>query len=121
MLLTHSIQAIGFSFADYDMNAYPPSKDLGLYKACQIFQDKDATSMEKVKNFFQLLKEDPEESEEYPDSPGDEDKDCFDLSTFLPDGENARIATSDWSGSGGGNDGKMWDFQLCSTLVDGSK
>ena len=21
-------------------------------------------------------------------------------------------------GSGGGNDGKMWDFQLCTTLVD---
>ena len=74
--------------------------------------------MEKVKNFFQLLKEDPEESVEYPDTPGNEDRDCFDLSTFLPDGENARIATSDWSGSGGGNDGKMWDFQLCTTLVD---
>ncbi len=46
------------------------------------------------------------------------DDDCFDLSVFLPDGENARITMSDWSGSGGGNDGKMWDFQLCTMYVD---
>jgi hypothetical protein len=110
--------AIGFSFADFDMDAYPPSEELGLHKACRVFQDEEAATMEKVKNFFRLLGEDPEAAKEYPDRPGDEDRDCFDLSVFLPDGENARIATSDWSGSGGGNDGKMWDFQLCTTLVD---
>ncbi|KAL7538230.1 hypothetical protein ACHAXR_010625 [Thalassiosira sp. AJA248-18] len=112
------MMAIGFSFADFDMDAYPPGPDLGLYKACKIFQMEDATPMEKVRNFFQLMAEDPDMSEEYPDRPGDEDKDCFDLSVFLPDGDNARITTSDWSGSGGGIDGKMWDFQLCHTLVD---
>ena len=32
--------------------------------------------------------------------------------------KSARITTSDWSGSGGGNDGKMWDFQLCTMYVD---
>lgn len=93
-----------YCFSSFDhKDAYPPGPDLGLYKACQIFQDEDATSMEKVRNFFQLLRDDPEISAEYPDHPGDEDRDCFDLSTFLPDGENARITTSDWSGSGGGN------------------
>jgi len=112
------MMAIGFSFADYDMDAYPPSEELGLYKACQVYQDETLSSMEKVADFFQLLKEDAEEEEEYPGLIADEDRDCFDLSIFLPDGDNPRIATSDWSGSGGGNDGKMWDFQLCTTLID---
>lgn len=112
------IMAVGFSFADFDMNAYPPGPDLGLYKACQVFQDEGST-MEKMANFFQLLKDGTEEEEE--ESPGllgEESNDCFDLSVFLPDGENSRIATSDWSGSGSGNDGMMWDFQLCTTLID---
>lgn len=112
------MMAVGFSFADYDMGAYPPGPDLGLYKACQVFQKEGPTPLKKMANFFQLLKEDTEEEEEYPDLVADEDRNCFDLSIFLPDGDNPRIPTSDWSGSGGGNDGKMWDFQLCSTLVD---
>jgi len=113
------MMAVAFSFADYDMDAYPPGPDLGLYKACQVFQDDETTSWEKMANFFQLLSDDAQEESEYPGLVGDDDRDCFDLSIFLPDGPNARIATSDWSGSGGGNDGKMWDFQLCTTLVDG--
>ena len=100
------------------MDAYPPGPELGLYKACQVFQDDESETLEKIANFFQLLKDDAEWEEEYPALLDEEDKDCFDLSSFLPDGENARIATSDWSGSGDGNDDKMWDFQLCTTLVD---
>ncbi|KAL9186163.1 hypothetical protein ACHAXT_005401 [Thalassiosira profunda] len=109
------MMSVGFSFADYDMDAYPPGKDLGLYRACQVFQDKDATSLEKVANFFQLSKV-IEDGEEFRRRLTDK-RDCFDLSIFLPDGKNARITTSDWSGAGGGNDGKMWDFQLCTTLI----
>jgi len=112
------MMAVGFSFANYDMEAYPPGKDLGIYKACQVFQDDKFSSMEKVSNFFRLLEGDAEEEGEHPRLGGDEDRECFDMSIFLPDGDNARVETSDWSGSGGGNDGKMWDFQLCTTLVD---
>jgi hypothetical protein len=96
------MMAIGFTFADYDMEAYPPSKDLELYKACQVFQDVATTSsLIKVSNFFQLLREVGDEE----DFPGLKDRDCFNLSVFLPDGENPRIATSDWTGAGAGNDG----------------
>jgi hypothetical protein len=102
------MMAIGFSFADYDMDAYPPGKDLGLYKACRVFQHKKSSSMEKVAKFFELLGTDTEFEQEYPTLVGEEEVPCFDLSVFLPDGENSRIATSDWSGSGGGNDGTMW-------------
>eukprot|EP00580_Thalassiosira_gravida_P006093 CAMPEP_0201631238 /NCGR_PEP_ID=MMETSP0493-20130528/5284_1 /ASSEMBLY_ACC=CAM_ASM_000838 /TAXON_ID=420259 /ORGANISM="Thalassiosira gravida, Strain GMp14c1" /LENGTH=574 /DNA_ID=CAMNT_0048102541 /DNA_START=159 /DNA_END=1883 /DNA_ORIENTATION=+ len=112
------MMAIAFSFANYDMEAYPPSEELGLYKACQVFQNDSTSPMDKVANFFRLMEGDVEEEEAYPDLAAEESRDCFDLSIFLPDGNNPRIATSDWSGSGGGNDGKMWDFQLCTTLVD---
>ncbi|KAL7520276.1 hypothetical protein ACHAWX_005008 [Stephanocyclus meneghinianus] len=112
------MMAVGFSFADYDMDAYPPGKDLGLYKACQVFQHKNHEPLEKMAKFFELVGLDAEFEEEYPSLVGEEAIPCFDLSIFLPDGENARITTSDWSGSGGGNDGKMWDFQLCTTVID---
>jgi len=112
------MMAIGFTFADYDMDAYPPGPDTSLYKACKFFQSESDEALSKVANFFQFLSEDPAQEEGYPGLVGEEDKACFDLDVFLPDGENARIATSDWSGSGGGNDGKMWDFQLCTTLID---
>ncbi|KAL3757170.1 hypothetical protein ACHAWU_004602 [Discostella pseudostelligera] len=113
------MMAVGFTFADYDMDAYPPGPDLGLYKACQVFQDEQTVSaLEKVANFFQLSNEDDEAGGEVGEKEVDDDNGCFDLSTFLPDGDNPRIATSDWSGSGAGSDGKMWDFQLCTTLID---
>lgn len=112
------MMAIGFTFADYDMDAYPPGTNTSLYRACKIFQKEGDSPLTKVANFFQFLSDDPAQEGEYPSLAGEEDKECFDLDVFLPDGENARIATSDWSGSGGGNDGKMWDFQLCTTLID---
>lgn len=109
------MSAVGFTFADFDSGFYPPGKELGLYKACQVFMDDKLTPLDKVGKFFQVFKE--EEGGETPFT-GDDSLDCFDMSVFLPDGENARITTSDWSGSGGGNDGKMWDFQLCTTVID---
>mmetsp|Transcript_21216 Transcript_21216/g.44553 ORF Transcript_21216/g.44553 Transcript_21216/m.44553 type:complete len:559 (+) Transcript_21216:121-1797(+) len=114
------MMAVGFTFADYDMDAYPPGPDLGMYKACQIFQNDKLSPLKKLGKFFHMIEEDPEEQSEFPSMTNDDDltHDCFDLSVFLPDGDNARITTSDWSGSGGGNDGKSWDFQLCTLVVD---
>ena len=102
----------GYSFADFDMDAYPPGPDLGLYKACVTFQEEELASLEKVGKFFLLVKDGQEKADDVADD------DCFNLSVFLPNGENARITTSDWSGSSGGNDGMTWDFQLCTMYVD---
>ena len=112
------MMAVGFSFADYDMDAYPPGKDTGLYKGCQVFQHKHGSPLQKVGKFFALVGTNEEFEKEYPQLIGQEETPCFDLSIFLPDGENARVTTSDWSGSGGGNDGHKWDFQLCTLVVD---
>jgi lysosomal Pro-X carboxypeptidase len=109
------MSAVGFTFADFDSGYYPPGPDMGLRKACNVFQDTATTPLEKIGRFFRIYEE--EEGGETP-FVGEGGGDCFDLSVFLPDGDNARITTSDWSGSGGGNDGKMWDFQLCTTVID---
>ena len=112
------MMAIGFSFADYDMDAYPPGKDTGIYKGCQIFQHSHGSPLQKIGKFFALIGTNEEFEKEYPQLIGEEETACFDLSAFLPDGENARVTTSDWSGSGGGNDGHKWDFQLCTLIID---
>ena len=58
----------------------PPRADLGLYKACGVFQDEELTSLEKVGKIFLLVKEEGQE-EEAPDdtTDDDDDDDCFDL------------------------------------------
>ncbi|EED90887.1 hypothetical protein THAPSDRAFT_29166 [Thalassiosira pseudonana CCMP1335] len=79
------MMAIGFSFADYDMDAYPPGKDLGLYKACRVFQHNKSSSMEKVAKFFELLGTDTEFEREYPTLVGEEEVPDFQLCTTLVD------------------------------------
>eukprot|EP00956_Cyclotella_meneghiniana_P005150 scaffold6417_cov87-Cyclotella_meneghiniana.AAC.4 len=49
--------------------------------------------LEKVGKFFALVGTNEEFEEEYPQLIGEEEIPCFDLSIFLPDGENARITT----------------------------
>jgi lysosomal Pro-X carboxypeptidase len=87
--------SVTYSFANYDMDAYPPGKDLVMYKACQVFQKKGASSVEKLEKFFKF------DSTDYQSEA--DDGSCFDLSAAL---------------SGSGNDGKMWDFQLCTTQIN---
>jgi lysosomal Pro-X carboxypeptidase len=87
--------SVTYSFANYDMDAYPPGKDLVMYKACQVFQKKGASSVEKLEKFFKF------DSTDYQSEA--DDGSCFDLSAAL---------------SGSGNDDKMWDFQLCTTQIN---
>jgi hypothetical protein len=107
---THFLTCITNNFISClaeDMDFYPPSKDTQMFKGCQIFQNKRHKPLEKVGKFFELVGLDPEFEEEYPTLVGEEETPCFDISIFLPDGKHARVTTSDWSGSGGGNDGKV--------------
>ncbi|KAL7512616.1 hypothetical protein ACHAXN_009647 [Cyclotella atomus] len=82
--------SVTYSFAGYDMDDYPPSKDLMLYKACQVFQkgeEEGTDSLETLKKFFKFS----------------DGGDCFDLSEEM---------------EGSNNDDKMWDFQVCTWLVN---
>lgn len=101
------IQLIAVTFADLNMFNYnkDPSRT-ELAKRCRLFQDKSLNSYEKLAVFWTKLS----------DNPGQKGS-CFDLSSQLPDGPNARISGADWSGVGPGSDGMMFDFQCCTLLT----
>ena len=79
-----------------------------------IFQDKKSSSaLEKIANFFQSSNEDEKAEVENQSAAGDT---CFDVSILLTDNDGTDNATSfEWSDV---VDGNMWDFQLCTTLID---
>ena len=87
------MMSVTYAFANYDMDAYPPGKDLMLYKACQVFQDRNDDSLATLKKYFEF------DGDNYPTS----DASCLDLSAAL---------------EGNGNDDRMWDFQVCTSLVN---
>jgi Serine carboxypeptidase S28 len=88
-------------FADDNMGYYPPVETNELPRACKIFQDDTATSLERVGNFLRMRK-------------GSEK--CFDLMTELPPGPDGHISASDWSGVADGPAGWMWDFLSCELI-----
>ena len=87
------MMSVTFAFANYDMDAYPPGEDLMLYKACQVFQHGKNDSLATLKKYFEF------DGDNYPTS----DASCVDLSAAL---------------EGNGNDDRMWDFQVCTSLVN---
>lgn len=98
-------------FADFNMGFYPPGPYTELAQGCKIFQDDSLPPMKRYANFFLLRAE----VEGY--YKGDEEPDCFDLNWEIPNGPNARVRGSDNSGTGGGYDGEMWEFQCCKDLI----
>ncbi|GAX29234.1 dipeptidyl-peptidase II [Fistulifera solaris] len=94
-------------FADFNMFSYPPGPQTPNVMACNVFQNDNLTPLEKIQGFFELRG-----LVEY-----GETVECFDLGLELPTGPNARIMGSDWSGSGGGKTGEIWEFQCCKDLI----
>ena len=89
-LKENTMLSVTYSFANYDMDAYPPGKDLMMYKACQVFQN-GGDSLETMKNFFK-----------FSNSENKDDGSCVPL-----------FETEESE-----NDDKMWDFQVCASLVN---
>mmetsp|Transcript_8716 Transcript_8716/g.17994 ORF Transcript_8716/g.17994 Transcript_8716/m.17994 type:complete len:491 (-) Transcript_8716:51-1523(-) len=95
---------VAYTFAGLNMANYPPNDETELHEVCKSFTDPDSDWAEKLNFLFGTVNE-------------DEDA-CFDLHSQLPAGDKATISSGDWSGVGTGADGKMWDFQTCSLLVE---
>lgn len=94
-------------FADFNMFSYPPGPQTPNVMACNVFQNTSISPLEKIQRFFELRG-----LVEYGQT-----VECFDLGLELPTGPNARIMGSDWSGSGGGKTGEIWEFQCCKDLI----
>ena len=107
LLSEEAMMIVEYTFADWNMDYYPPNEDTGLFWICQhVFQHEKKTSFEKMAEFWYHLEDNI-----------DVDMPCFDMSSQLPDGPKATISGSDWSGVGPGYDGYMFDFHCCSTLT----
>jgi GNAT superfamily N-acetyltransferase len=100
------MQIVADTFADLNMDNYPPSNLTDLAQVCHIFQNESLDSFGKLAQLWARL--------EFNIDPA---LSCFNMSSQLPDGPNATISGSDWSGLGPGPTGKMWDFQCCTTLT----
>mmetsp|Transcript_39287 Transcript_39287/g.57798 ORF Transcript_39287/g.57798 Transcript_39287/m.57798 type:complete len:525 (-) Transcript_39287:244-1818(-) len=101
------MMVIGYTFANYNMQNYPPSQDTMLAKSCQLFQDSSLNSFQKVATFLSSVEQQNTTA-----------ANCFNMKSQLPAGDNATITSGDWSGVGTAWNGHMWDFQTCSLLVE---
>jgi pimeloyl-ACP methyl ester carboxylesterase len=115
-----------YSFADYDMDYYPPGPDTGLSKICKLFQNPKLNSLDTMKSFFHSLLLQEVEEEDGCDmatvecTPKQERKEvrketggrnCFDISSQLgSDDDTEEEEDTD-------DDGKMWNFQTCTNLI----
>lgn len=102
----------GDSFADLNMDYYPPGNSTTLAQACHIFQNEKLDSYQRLGAFYKTLMDDDDYT-----SLDKKDADCFDLHSQMPAGPRSTVSTADWSGAGPGETGRSWEFQLCSQLV----
>lgn len=103
--LEEILMMVGYTFANHNMAYYPPSKETRLYKACQIFDQRDRTPQQRLAEFLISSLAGPV-------------NDCVDMREQLPAGRKATISSGDWSGVGTGTSGESWDFQTCTLLVE---
>jgi hypothetical protein len=123
-LVEELMMVVGYTFANDNMAAYPPSYDTRLYQACSIFTSNRLASAAKVKTFLvNRLHRGNEESYgttttmSIPAAVTNEST-CWNMTSQLPSGSKATISSGDWSGVGTGPNGESWDFQTCTLLVE---
>eukprot|EP00977_Amphora_coffeiformis_P015215 scaffold4456_cov164-Amphora_coffeaeformis.AAC.2 len=102
------IMVIAEHFAENNMGFYPPGPERELVQGCHMFQQKDWSTHEKISAFLNMRTTTDTSSS----------SSCFDLVTELPPGPYGTISASDWSGTGGGHSGYMWDYQSCTLIPE---
>lgn len=102
-----------YSFADLNMQNYPPASDTGLAKACGALVARPTAQGLKafLVGYAGLAAASSGARAQAAPS-------CFNLSTQLPAGHLPTISAGDWSGVGTGANGLAWDYQTCSLLIE---
>ena len=121
-----SMMIIEDTFADANMDFYPPSVETDVGQMCKIFMDETLSPTDKVAAFYSRLMQGDDYQEDVEKirieqhekkKKRAEEPICFDMRTPLPPGPNSTVSCSDWSGCGPGLDSFMWEFQECSLLI----
>lgn len=101
------MQIIETTFADANMvGNYPPSNKTWFADLCHVFTNTSSTSnSDKIRHFWKNLEIQ------------DRTRSCFPMDYQMSEGSKATISSADWSGLGPGRDGRMWDFQCCTSLT----
>lgn len=106
---------VSMTFADFNMAYYPPNdENTKLIIACKLFQNNATNIFEKMRAVLAIIQSADEGIEQGSSKIHGK---CFDMMSILPAGARATISSSDWSGAGPGNDGRSWEFQLCTDLI----
>ena len=95
-----------YSFADLNMENYPPTADSKLTQACNVIVAQP--TVEGLKGF--LLG--------WAGTVAGPSDTCYNLSSQLPGGTKPTISGGDWSGVGTGANGLSWDYETCTLLVE---
>jgi Serine carboxypeptidase S28 len=122
------LDMVSYSFADHNMDAYPPGPDTGLYRVCQVFQDENSDTFDIIRHFFESKIQQRIEEEKGCDMASvhcnqDEilhlvrhevgKRDCFDFKNEFPDDPKIQV---DWSSVPSDED-TMWNFQTCTNVI----
>lgn len=106
---------VGTAFADANMGFYPMDEGADLNRFCVVFQNDELSNIEKMTQFFEIIREANLVDEGY--EIRRHRLECFDVRSQLPSGKYSTISSADWSGVGNGKVGFTWDFQTCKDLV----
>jgi dipeptidyl-peptidase-2 len=133
------LMVYSYTFAGLNMGNYPPGPTTGLAFSCGLFvkamsgggggssDDEDkrwAALREFLARYSYFGKTRPVSLVSAASAisqgagAGERRGGCFDMSAQLPSGPNGTISCGDWSGCGVGDNGRSWDFQTCTFLIE---
>jgi pimeloyl-ACP methyl ester carboxylesterase len=99
-----------YSFADLNMENYPPDSSSKLHKACRGLIEQP--NVAGLRGFLQEWAGVAQLGQ------GSLGSSCYNLSTQLPAGHRPTISGADWSGVGTGANGLSWDYETCTYLIE---
>ena len=123
MLRAELSMVFAYTFAGLNMANYPPGPQTGLAAACARFEAGGGSVAGQWASLRETLHGGGRGlfgaahglgPPQHPASSGQ----CASLQAQVPAGANGTISCGDWSGCGTGTNGRSWDYETCTLLVE---